>query len=110
MPQLSGNATQFVANIATSASYWVSKLASYRKRGKSYEFKVTRRKILPPPGYRCFTFDTIEEGEMYCTRLERLLDQGILPSDVLNKPTAELVRSVVGPENRSLLNLLHISG
>jgi len=69
-------------------------LASYRKRGKNYEFKVTRRKILPPPGYRCFTFDSIEEGTMYCARLERLLDQGILPPDILNKSTAELVRSV----------------
>jgi len=69
-------------------------LASYRKRGKSFEFKVTRRKILPPPGYRCFTFDSIEEGAMYCARLERLLDQGILPPDILKKSTAELVRSV----------------
>ena len=55
---------------------------------------MTRRKILPAPGYRCFTFDTIEEGEMYCTRLERLLDQGIVPSEILNKPSVELVRSV----------------
>lgn len=94
MPQLSGNATQSVANIATAASFGGKALASYRKRGKSYEFKVTRRKILPPPGYRCFTFDSVEEGEMYCTRLERLLDQGILPPDILNKSTAELVRSV----------------
>lgn len=31
---------------------------------------------------------------MYCARLERLLDQGILPPDILKKPTAELVRSV----------------
>ena len=94
MPQLGGNATQFVANIATAASFRKRSLASYRKRGKSYEFKVTRRKILPAPGYRCFTFDTIEEGEMYCTRLERLLDQGIVPSEILNKPSVELVRSV----------------
>ena len=69
-------------------------VASYRKRGKSYEFKVTRRKILPPPGYRCFTFDSIEEGEMYCGRLERLLDQGILPTEIIRKPTTELVKSV----------------
>lgn len=69
-------------------------MASYRKRGKSYEFKVTRRKILPPPGYRCFTFDSIEEGEMYCGRLERLLDQGILPTEIIRKSTTELVKSV----------------
>lgn len=65
-------------------------MATSRKRGDKYEFKVTRKRVLPAPGYVYFTFDSEEDGRDYCERLERLLDRGIVP-DELQAGTGKLV-------------------
>lgn len=80
-------------------------MASKRKRGSSWEFKVTRKKLLPPPGYRTFTFDSEEEGETYCKRLENLLDQGIVPDGLQKQDATEInntIREVVTEYERSV--------
>ncbi len=59
-------------------------MASWRPRpGGRFEFKVTRRALLPKPLY--FTFDDLEQGKDYCHRLEQLLDQGIIPEGILQE-------------------------
>lgn len=65
-------------------------MATFRKRGDKFEFKVTRKRVLPAPGYVYFTFDSDEVGREYCARLEKLLDRGIVP-DELNAGGGELV-------------------
>lgn len=45
-----------------------------------WQFTI-RRKILPRPVYR--TFDDPAEGDQYCRQVEQLLDQGIIPTELL---------------------------
>ena len=63
-------------------------MATKRRRGASgtWEFKITRSKLLPRPVY--LTFDNEAEGDAYCRRLEQLLDRGIVPPE-LAKPVRE---------------------
>lgn len=63
-------------------------MATKRRRGESgsWEFKITRSKLLPRPVY--LTFDSEAEGDAYCRRLEQLLDRGIVPPE-LSKPVRE---------------------
>ncbi len=58
-------------------------MATKRRRGNSWEFVVRRKHLLPRPLY--LTFDTAEDGDKYCKRLEGLLDRGIVPDDVLER-------------------------
>lgn len=51
-----------------------------RKKGSKWEFVVKRAGLLEKPLY--LLFDTVEEGETYCANLERLLDKGIVPTEV----------------------------
>lgn len=55
-------------------------MATKRKRGNSWEFTVRRKHVLEKPFYA--TFDTEEEGDEYCRRLEKLLDAGIVPEEL----------------------------
>ncbi|MCF6282740.1 MAG: hypothetical protein L3J28_11135 [Candidatus Polarisedimenticolaceae bacterium] len=57
-------------------------MATFRERGDKFEFKVTRKRVLPAPGYVYLTFDSEEEGIAYCARLEKLLDNGIVPEEL----------------------------
>lgn len=62
-------------------------MATKRRRGAgTWEFKITRSKLLPRPVY--LTFDNEAEGDAYCRRLEQLLDRGIVPPE-LSKPVRE---------------------
>jgi len=58
-------------------------LATKRKRRSNWEFIVRRKGLLPRPLY--LTFDTEAEGDEYCRRLEALLDQGIVPDEVVSR-------------------------
>lgn len=56
-------------------------MASYRQRtGTSWEV-IVKRKLLGGKGYVTETFDTRELGEAWATRLESLLDAGIVPDE-----------------------------
>ena len=63
-------------------------MATKRRRGAigTWEFKITRSKLLPRPVY--LTFDDEAEGDAYCRRLEQLLDRGIVPPE-LAKPVRD---------------------
>jgi integrase len=56
-------------------------MATARQRtGGNWEFTVKRKSVLPKP--LSFTFDTYEEGEAYCMKLEAMLDKGIIPQEL----------------------------
>lgn len=56
-------------------------MATARQRiGGNWEFTVKRKSLLPKP--LSFTFDTYEEGEDYCAKLEAMLDKGIVPPEL----------------------------
>ncbi len=58
-------------------------MASIQKRGSKYQLRVSR-KILPRPFF--FTFDTEDEAKAYGSQLEALLDRGIVPQELLERP------------------------
>jgi len=88
-------------------------MATCRPRGNTFEFIVRRKKILPKPIY--LTFDSKEEGEAYCSHLEGLLDQGVIPEEfVENKDNGLAVQKVLAeyevlvpitPNDRKLLRI-----
>ena len=60
-------------------------MATKRKRASgTWEFTVKRKSLLPRP--ISLTFDTEEEGDRYCEKLESLLDQGIVPDGLTDSP------------------------
>ena len=63
-------------------------MATKRKRGSSWEFVVRRKGLLPKPLY--LTFASEEEGDRYVTKLEALLDRGVVP-DEFRRQRGELV-------------------
>lgn len=54
-------------------------MATCKQRNGRFQFRISR-KILGSPIY--YTFDSKEEGEVYCAHLEKLLDAGIVPDGV----------------------------
>ena len=58
-------------------------MASIQKRGSRYQLRISRR-ILPRPFF--FSFDTYEEAAAYGSQLEALLDRGIVPRELLERP------------------------
>lgn len=55
-------------------------MATSRQRSSgTWEFTVKRKFLLPKP--LSFTFDTFEEGDAYCKKLEAMLDNGIIPAE-----------------------------
>lgn len=52
-------------------------MATKRKRGSAYQYIIKRAKLLPRPIF--LTFDSEAEGDAYVARLEKLLDNGIVP-------------------------------
>jgi integrase len=62
-------------------------MASKRQRGDSWEFTVKRSGILEKPLF--LTFASEAEGDAYCSRLEALLDRGILPEEY--RPTTRIL-------------------
>lgn len=55
-------------------------MATCRQRGGKWEFIIRCKAVREKPFY--FTFDTKQEGEAYCSRLEALLRQGVVPPDL----------------------------
>lgn len=69
-------------------------MATCRLRGDKFEFIVKRKGLLPKPIY--LTFDLKADGEAYCSHLEGLLDQGIIPEEFLqNENDGLTVRKVM---------------
>ena len=69
-------------------------MATCRARGSKFEFVVKRKGLLPKPIY--LTFDSKENGQAYCSHLEGLLDQGIIPEEFLqNESNGLTVRKVI---------------
>ncbi len=62
-------------------------MAFKRQRGDSWEFVVKRAGLLDKP--LTLTFAAEAEGDVYCKRLEMLLDQGIVPQD--HKPKGRVL-------------------
>lgn len=78
-------------------------MASKRRRGDTWHYTV-RRSILPKPIY--LTFDDEAEGDEYVTRLEALLDRGIVPEGFANTPAdSRMLRAHV----RRYLSEQHVS-
>ena len=75
-------------------------MATKRFTAGAWRFRVTR-KILPKPVYR--TFDSEEEGDKWCRRLEELLDRGIIP-DGLFDHDAKLLPQII----REYLQTTHV--
>ena len=63
-----------------------------KKTGK-WEFVVKRAGVLEKPLY--LTFDTEEEGDTYCARLDALLDKGIIPTEYRAAPRVSTVQHLV---------------
>lgn len=66
------------------------------KRQKStgkWEYVIKRAGVLEKPLY--LSFDTEEEGDAYCARLESLLDKGIVPTEYKATPRASTVLHLV---------------
>ena len=69
-------------------------MATCRARGSKFEFVVKRKGLLPKPIY--LTFDSKENGQAYCSHLEGLLDQGIIPEEFLqNESNGLTVRKFI---------------
>lgn len=69
-------------------------MATCRQRGSKFEFIIKRKGLLPKPIY--LTFDSKGDGESYCSHLEGLLDQGIIPEEFIqNEDNGLAVRKVL---------------
>ncbi len=67
-------------------------MATYRTRQNgTIEATIRRAKLLPQPVY--LTFDSMEEAERVCMRIEALLDKGIVPAE-LAKQSAEKITTL----------------
>lgn len=63
-------------------------MATFREtKSGHFEFKVQRKRLLGRSLY--FTFESVAAGQEYCERLERLLDAGIVPDEVLAQAGAD---------------------
>lgn len=80
----------------------------------THEFIVKRAKLLPEP-IRLY-FDNYDEGALYCARLEKLLDSGIVPEEFKAEPEYTFIGDVirrymqivaVKHDDKNLLNILH---
>lgn len=56
-------------------------MSTCRQRGEKWEFTIKCKAVREKPFY--FTFDSKDEGQQYCDRLEALLRQGIVPPSLI---------------------------
>ena len=69
-------------------------MAAKRKRGSTWEFKFTRKGVLPKP--KSFTFDSEEEGDVFAAHAEKLLNEGIVPPGFVDdKSSADTLGTVI---------------
>jgi hypothetical protein len=57
-------------------------MATKRKRGNSWEYIVKRKALLDKPYTRTFADET--EGDAFIAKVETLLDQGIIPYELMD--------------------------
>lgn len=87
-------------------------MATKRLKDGAWRFRVTRSKVLPRPVY--FTFENEADGDVYCAKLEQMLDGGIIPDGLLNSDAKRLgtllheygVCNSVKPDDGHLLRLI----
>ena len=76
-------------------------MATKRRRGSgAWEYTVRRKGMLPKPLY--FTFDKEDEGDAYVAKLEAMLDRGVVPVELLSKPSARTVADIVDAYQRTV--------
>jgi integrase len=91
-------------------------MATKRRRGSgSWEFIVKRKGLLPKP--ISLTFNSEEEGDDYCRKLEKLLDAGVIPSEFRDDGQSYhtigdlivgyLAKKVVAPSDRKNLGVVN---
>lgn len=68
-------------------------MAHKRRHGNKWEFVVKRKLLLPKPV--TFRFDDETEGDEYCARLERLLDNGIVPQELVGETRASTLHNAI---------------
>jgi integrase len=68
-------------------------MASKRKRGDAWEFTIKRAGVLDKPLY--LTFDSEEEGDAYVTRVEAMLDRGIVPPELQTESSIRSIEDLV---------------
>lgn len=59
-------------------------MASKRKRGNTWHYRIKRTRLLGRELY--FTFDDEVAGDNYVAKLEALLDKGVVPKELLEQP------------------------
>ncbi len=90
-------------------------MATKRQRtAGTWEYVVRRKGVLPKPLY--LTFSSEEEGDAYVARLEKLLDNGVVPQEfadaqadivtILDAIREYMTHHAVGVSDRPLLNVL----
>lgn len=65
-------------------------MATKRKRGNVYQYTIRRSGVLPKPVY--LSYENEAEGDEFVRRLEALLDRGIVPDELLEPTSADLLR------------------
>lgn len=68
-------------------------MASKRQRGSTWHYVVKRKGKLDKPLY--FTFDSEAEGDRYVEALERTLDGGVIPPDLVKVAKEETVATAI---------------
>lgn len=69
-------------------------MAHKRKHGNRWEYIVKRKLLLPKAV--TFRFDDEVEGDAFCQRLERLLDHGIVPQELVGAARPNTLHNVIG--------------
>jgi integrase len=62
---------------------WGEVLATKRLRGDRWEYCIRRKGLLKKPFWT--SFNSEEEGDAWCARIERLLDSGVVPEEIEGK-------------------------
>ena len=68
-------------------------MAHKRRHGNKWEYVVKRKLLLPKAV--TYRFDDEAEGDAFCARLERLLDNGIVPQELLGESRASTLHNVI---------------
>ncbi len=76
-------------------------VATKRKRGASWYYTVRRKNLLPKPIY--LTFDSEKEGDQFVARLEKDLDNGIVPQEYSDN--SEPIATISTVINKYLLSV-----
>lgn len=88
-------------------------MASKRKRGNTWHYVVKRKGKIKP---LYLTFDSEKEGDEYVERLERTLDAGIVPAELVQQAKGDTIDTAitayldavhVTSSDRALLGVLH---